>query len=348
MSLFKEPNDRSRSRMAQRPTMNDVARAAGVSLKTVSRVVNGETTVAPDLAERVHAAVASLDYRPHLGASLLRRNDRRSRTIGLLLGDVTHAFSAAVHRAVLREAQARGIHVLAGSLEGNPARERDLASAFAARQADGLILAPTAADQGYLATFRGMPVVFVDRAPTGLTADTVVATNVAGAASAVRHLAAHGHRRIAYLGDSLRVPTARDRYRGYLRALGGRTGPVVHDLHEAAEAERATLTLLHGPDQPTAIFAGQNRITVGVVRALRRLDRHRTVALAGFDDFPLADLLDPPITVVAQDPGRMGQVAAGALFERIDGHPGPPREIRIPTTLIPRGSGEIGLPTGSS
>src|SRR3954447_9635671 len=102
--------------MAQRPTMNDVARAAGVSLKTVSRVVNGEPTVAAALAERVRAAVASLDYRPNLGASLLRRNDRRTRTIGLLLEDVANVFSAAVHRAVLDEAQARGIHVLAGSL----------------------------------------------------------------------------------------------------------------------------------------------------------------------------------------------------------------------------------------
>ena len=331
--------------MAQRPTMNDVARAAGVSLKTVSRVVNGEPTVAAALAERVHAAVASLDYRPNLGASLLRRNDRRTRTIGLLLEDVANVFSAAVHRAVLDEAQARGIHVLAGSLDEDPARERELVSAFAARQTDGLILAPTAADQGYLGAFAGMPVVFVDRRAAGMTADTVVATNVAGAAAAVRHLAAAGHRRIAYLGDHRRLPTARERHRGYLGAMGGRAGPVVHDLHDAADAERATLNLLRGPDQPTAIFTGQNRITVGVVRALRRLGRHRTVALAGFDDFPLADLLEPPITVVAQDPARMGRVAAGALFERIDGHDGPPREIRIPTTLIPRGSGEIGRPT---
>jgi LacI family transcriptional regulator len=340
--------DLSRSRTEKpmnRPTMNDVARVAGVSLKTVSRVVNGEPTVAPDLAQRVHAAVASLDYRPNLGASLLRRNDQRTRTIGLLLEDVADAFSAALHRAVLTEAQAHGTHVLSGSQGGDRSatgdRERKLASAFASRQTDGLIIAPTAPDQGYLSAFGEMPVVFVARRPYGFTADTVTATDVAGAASAVRHLAAYGHRRIAYLGDYRSLPTARDRHRGYLRALAGRAGPVVHDLHDAASAERATLMLLRGPDQPTAIFTGQNRITAGVVRALRRLDRHRTVALVGFDDFPLADLLDPPITVVAQDPARMGRVAAGALFERIDGHRGPPREIRIPTTLIPRGSGEI-------
>jgi len=327
--------------MAHRPTMNDVAKTAGVSLKTVSRVVNGETTVAPDLAARVRAAVDSLDYRPHLGASLLRRNDRRTGTIGVLLEDVSNPFSAALHRAVEDEARARGIQVLTGSLDEDPDRERMLAAEFAQRQTDGLILAPTGDDQSYLAGLGGMPVVFVDRAATGMAGDTIVATNVAGAAGAVRHLVAHGHRRIAYLGDLRRLTTARDRHRGFLRALGRQAGPEVHDLHDEASAERAVVAVLRGAHPPTAIFAAQNLITIGVVRALRRLGRHRTVALVGFDDFPLADLLEPAVTVVAQDPARMGRTAAGALFERIDGRDGPPREIRIPTTLIPRGSGEI-------
>ena len=322
--------------------MNDVARAAGVSLKTVSRVVNGESTVAPDLAARVRAAVDSLAYRPHLGASLLRRSDRRTRTIGVLLEDVSNPFSAAVHRAVADEAGTRGVQVLAGSLDEDPRRERELAATFAQRQTDGMIIAPTAPDQGYLSEFIG-PVVFVDRHAAGRDGDTVVSTNVAGAAAAVRHLIVRGHRRIAYLGDLRRLTTARDRHRGYLRALGGRAGPVVHDLHDTAGAERATVAVLRGPDPPTAIFAAQNLITIGVVRALRRLGRHHAVALIGFDDFPLADLLDPPVTVVAQDPSRMGRTAATALFERIDGLDAEPREIRIPTTLIPRGSGEIGV-----
>jgi LacI family transcriptional regulator len=245
-----------------------------------------------------------------------------------------------VHRAVEDEARVRGIHVLTGSLDEDPGRERELAAAFAQRQTDGLIIAPTGSDQSYLAGL-GMPIVFVDRTPAGLAGDTVTATNVAGTAGAVRHLIANGHRRIAYLGDLRRLSTARDRHRGYLRAMGGRPGPVVHDLHDVVAAERAALTVLRGPDPPTALFTAQNLITIGAVRALRRLGRHRRIALVGFDDFPLADLLDPAITVVAQDPARMGRTAAGALFERIDGRDGPPREIRIPTTLIPRGSGEM-------
>lgn len=324
--------------MAHRPTMNDVARAAGVSLKTVSRVVNGEASVAPDLAARVRAAVESLNYRPHLGASLLRRRDRRTRTIGVLLEDVANPFSAALHRAVIDEVGVRGMQVVAASLgEG---RESAVALTFA--QADGLIIAPVSASQAYLRSLR-VPVVFVDRTPIDIEGDTVLSTNVAGAAGAVRHLIAHGHRRIAYLGDLRRLTTARERHRGYLRALGGRPGPEVHDLRDAVAAERAAIAVLRGPDPPTAIFAGRSQITVGVVRALRRLGRGHSTALVGFDDFPLADLLDPPVTVVAQDPARMGRTAALTLFERIDGDKSAPREIRIPTTLIPRGSGELAI-----
>jgi LacI family transcriptional regulator len=326
-----------------RPTMNDVARAAGVSLKTVSRVVNGETTVAPDLAARVHAAVASLNYRPHFGASMLRRNDRRTRTIGVLLEDVGNPFSAAVHRAIEDETRLRGVQVLVGSLDEDPQRERDLAAAFSQRHADGLIVAPTAGGQGHLRSFPDIPVVFVDRPGIGYAGDSVLATNVSGSSDAVRHLVAYGHRHIAYLGDRPGIPTAHDRHRGYLAALGaaGLTPFAERRLRHPSYAESATLALFDRPDRPTALFTSQNLITIGAFRALRRLRLHRRVALVGFDDFPLADLLDPAVTVVAQDPTTMGRMAARALLERIDGADGPPREFWIPTTLIRRGSGEI-------
>ena len=325
------------------PTMRDVARTAGVSLKTVSRVVNGETTVAPDLVARVRAAVETLHYRPHLGASMLRRNDRRTRTIGVLLEDVSNPFSAAVHRAVEDEARSHGVHVLTGSLDDDPQREVDLARAFAQRQADGLIVAPTGFDQEHLDAVGELPIVFVDRPAVGFAGDSVLATNVDGAAEAVRHLIAHGHHRIAYLGDHVRISTARSRYEGYLAALAeaGLAPFGAHELHSAASAGAAVAALLRGDEPPTAFFSGQNVITVGAVQELRRQGRHRAVALLGFDDFPLADLLEPGISVVAQDPVAMGRTAARALFERIEGFAGAPREFLIPTTLISRGSGEL-------
>ena len=326
-----------------RPTMVDVARTAGVSLKTVSRVVNGETTVAPDLAARVRAAVESLNYRPHIGASMLRRNDRRTRTIGVLLEDVGNPFSALVHRGIEDEVRLRGVQVLVGSIDEDPRRERELAGAFTERHADGLIIAPTGTDQSYLESLSDTPVVFVDRPGARHGADSVLTTNVSGSQDAVRHLVAHGHRRIAYLGDRSAVATAQDRHHGYLAALGaaGLTAFAERRLRHPSYAETATLALFDRPDRPTALFTGQNLITIGAFRALRRLRLHHRVALVGFDDFPLADLLEPAVTVVAQDPITMGRTAARALLERIDGADGPPREFFIPTRLITRGSGEV-------
>jgi LacI family transcriptional regulator len=331
-----------------RPTMNDVARHARVSLKTVSRVVNGEGTVSPDLAARVRAAVDQLHYRPNIGASLLRRSDRRTRTIGVLLEDVGNPFSSSLHRAVEDEARARGVEVISGSLDEDPQRERELARVFTMRRADGLILAPASDDQSYLATEvqSDTPVVFVDRPATGFPGDTVLATNVTGATEAVRHLVAHGHRRIAHLADYARIPTARSRHQGYLAALaeaGIDADPdlTVQDLHDEAAAERAAMAMFIRPDPPTAVFTSQNLVTIGTVRALRRLRLQHEVAVVGFDDFPLADLLEPAVTVVSQDPALMGRTAARALFERIDGAEGPPREYWIPTTLVRRGSGEL-------
>jgi len=338
-----------------RPTMNDVARAAGVSLKTVSRVVNGEQNVSPVLAAQVRHAIETLHYRHDIGASTLRRNDRRTETIALLLEDVGNPFSAALHRSVEDEARARSVHVLTGSLDEDPQRERELASAFTMRRADGMIIAPVSADQSFLATEvrADTPVVFVDRPGHGLPADAVLSTNVLGAGEATRHLLAHGHRRIAYLGDYNRISTARQRHEGYLAALreaGVEPDPAlaIQDLHTEALAEAAVMALVHRPQPPTALFTSQNLVTIGAVRALRRLGLHRSVALVGFDDFPLADLLEPAVTVVAQDPATMGRTAAQALFRRIDGDTSPPREFWIPTRLIRRGSGELRPGTDSA
>ncbi len=328
--------------------MNDVARFAQVSLKTVSRVVNGESSVSPVLAERVRTAIDTLKYRPDIGASNLRRNDQRTGTVGLLLEDVGNPFSSALHRAVEDEARARGVQVLTGSLDENPERERELTQVFAMRRTDGLILAPASSDQSYLRTAlqAATPVVFVDRASSGITADSVISTNVTGAKEAVHHLISHGHRRIAYLSDYGRISTALHRHQGYLAAFSEAAiepdpALIIQDLHTVGGAEAAVMSLFGGPQPPTALFTSQNLVTIGAVRALRRLNLHRQVALVGFDDFPLADLLEPAVTVVAQDPAMMGRTAAQALFRRIDGDTSEPREYWIPTTLIRRGSGEM-------
>lgn len=332
--------------------MKDVAKLAGVSLKTVSRVVNAEPNVRPELIERVTVAARQLDYRPNFTASNLRRTSRSTRTLGLLLENVANPFSAALLRAIEDYARERGVAVVSASVDEDPERERELAQAFLSRQVDGLIIAPAADNQSYLAreAALGTPIVFVDRPPANIDADTVSSENVQGARDAVQHLIGTGHRDIAFLSDFISISTAAERLQGYREALAG-AGLVatpehlVFDLHSSAAAESAVRGLLLSHTAPTALFTAQNLITIGAVRALRALGLHHRVALVGFDDFLLSDLLDPPVAVVEQDIYAMGRTAATLLFERLNGtRTGPGAHVRIPTRLLSRPSGSIPPP----
>jgi LacI family transcriptional regulator len=342
-------------RSARRPTLKDVAAIAGVSMKTVSRVINGEPGVAPAKVESVEQAVRQLDYRPNLTASSLRRLDGRTAAVAALLEDLANPFSAELHRALEDVAHDHDVLLFAGSLDESPEREKRLVRAFTSRRADALIIAPASSDQGYLAyeVPEGTPVVFVDRAPVGYEADAVVADNVEGARNAVTHLIDHGHRRVAFLGDRATIQTARDRFEGYQQALHAHGLPldpdlVVHGLEDAGRAEAALPGLMELPAPPTALFAAQNEITVGAFRHLQAADLQHQVALVGFDDFPLADLLHPGVTVVAQDPTAIGRAAAERLFARLAGDSTPSRTVVIPTRLVVRGSGEIAASAGGS
>ena len=332
----------------QRPTMRDVAALSGVSIKTVSRVVNNEAGVSPDLIERVNDATRKLDYQRDLTASSLRRSDGKSQTLGLLLENVANPFSSALHRVIEDCARDHGVTVFAGSVDEDPGRERALVAAFIARRVDGLIVVPTGEDQSYLSreVRSGTPVVFVDRPPALMSGDTVVTDNVGGARDAMAHLVRQGHHRVAYLGDLRSIVTATERSAGYRAALDDanlRLDPslIVQDLRTSDQAEAAVLELMARTDPPSALFSGQNLVTIGAVRALRRLGLHRSIAIVGFDDIPLAELLDPALTLVAQDVVGLGSTAVRLLFERLAGSDQPVQHVVLPPTLTVRGSGEI-------
>jgi LacI family transcriptional regulator len=333
---------------ARRPTMREVAAVADVSLSTVSRVVNGGAGVREDLAERVRDAVEMLGYRHNLTASTLRRADRSSATIGLIFEDVSNPFFGAVHRGVEDVARERGVLTLVGSSDEEPQRERELADAFMARGVDGLIVASAVRDNAYLLRERaaGLALAFVDRPPRFIDADAVVSDNAGGARAAVEHLIATGHRRIGFMGDRPDLFTAAERLRGYLEALAKHDLPedlelVRHPRFRGVDAYETTRELLDGKDPPTALFMGQNLISMGAVRAVHAAGLQHEVAMVGFDDIPLADVVEPGVTVVAQDAHALGRAAAELLFSRLDGHDGPTRRLVVPTRLVERGSGEI-------
>lgn len=330
-------------------TMRDVARQAGVGLATVSRVINGKPGVAPELVRRVNETARALGYRHDVTASSLRRADRRTATIALVLEDVANPFSSVLHRAVEDAARERHILVLAGSSDEHPERERELIDAFTLRRVDGLIVLPTGDADDQLAQVRrhGTPVVCADRTVAIDRVDTVTVDNRDGVRAAVRRLRALGHHRIAFLGDLESIWTARERYEGFRGEHAEAGAPIeehlVHrDLHGVEAARAVTTRLLGAADPPTAILAAQNLLTIGARRALQDRDLQDRVALIGFDDFPMADLLTPGISVVSQDPGRVGRTAAELLLGRLTGEDDlPARHAVVPTRYIARGSGEI-------
>jgi LacI family transcriptional regulator len=325
-----------------RPTMKDVAVAAHVSLKTVSRVVNGEPGVTPSTEQRVRAAIATLGFRRNDSARLLRTG--QAATVGLVLEDIGDPFYSALSSSVEGVARAHGSLLIIGSSDADPATEHMLALTLCARRVDGLIIVPTNGDHGFLVQemTAGVPVVFADRPPGGIDADTVISDNTGGAANGTVHLIAGGHRRIGYIGDNQDIFTARERYQGYRSAMSAADLPVAASwvtmgTPTTAGVQEALERMLAGEEPVTAIFCGNNRVSVLALHVLAA--RRQTVAMVGFDDFELADLLG--ITVIAQDTAELGRQAAELLFQRLDGDGPPPHRIVIPTRLIGRGSGEL-------
>jgi LacI family transcriptional regulator len=325
-----------------RPTMKDVAITAHVSLKTVSRVVNGEPGVTPSTEQRVRAAIETLGFRRNDSARLLRTG--QAATVGLVLEDIGDPFYSALSSGVEGVARAHGSLLIIGSSDADPATEHMLALTLCARRVDGLIIVPTNGDHGFLVQemTAGVPVVFADRPPGGIDADTVISDNTGGAANGTAHLIAGGHRRIGYIGDNQDIFTARERYQGYRSAMSAAdllvaASWVTMGTPTTAGVQEALERMLAGEEPVTAVFCGNNRVSVLALHVLAA--RRQTVAMVGFDDFELADLLG--ITVIAQDTAELGRQAAELLFQRLDGDDPPPHRIVIPTRLIGRGSGEL-------
>jgi LacI family transcriptional regulator len=324
--------------------MVDVGRVAGVSLKTVSRVINGEPGVSAATVEKVLAAAAELRYERNDLAASLRHGDR-SHTVGLVIEDVGNPFYSLIAQAVEETAREHGSLLITASAREDPERERELVIALLRRRVDALLIVPAGHDHRYLqdAGF-GERTVFLDRPPARTAADTVLIDNAAGARKAVAHLLAHGHRRIAFVGDSRRLYAARERLHGYRRALadtGVEPDPELvaldNSTSQAATTAVGRLLALPPTRRPTAIFAGNNRCTVGVLHALG--GRRRSVGLVGFDDFELADLLE--VSVVRTDPYRLGQLGAELAFARLDGDRRRAQRVVVAVELVARGSGEI-------
>lgn len=339
--------DGAGGRTGARPTMKDVATHVGTSIKSVSRVLNGEPGVSAATSERILRAMTELGFRRNDLARGLRQSDRTG-TVGLVLPQAATRYHDSLVRGLEEVARRHGSLVLTAS-SGTAAHERETLVSLCSRRVDGLVVVPAGADHAFLQPEQaaGVPIVFVDRPPHGIDADVVLTDDAGGARRAAAHLIRHGHRRIGVIGADHRIHTVAQRLDGHRAGLAEAGVTHRQDLlrlgcETAAEAAAACLSLLSQPEPPTALFALNNQCTIGAVRALHSLGRTRSVALVGFDDFETADLLDPPVTVVAHDVAEIGRKAAELVFGRLGGGTtGPSSSHVLPTALTERGSGEL-------
>jgi len=321
-----------------RPTMKDVASRARVALKTVSRVVNGEPGVTPETASRVLGAIEDLGFRRNESARLLRTG--RTATLGFIADSWANPDCSAVYRGLEEVVRSHGYLLYSGSTDSDSSREELLALAMCARRVDGLIITPTAGSHDYLVPEieAGVATVFVLRPPTidlagtVLPADTVLPDERGGGRAAVAHLIAQGHRRIGFLGES---PQLLAGYAEAMKAAGLTADPAWTTLDASS--------LDHAP--VTAVLCADRTRTEGALHVLAGLAESGRMAVVGFGDFELADLVSPGLTVVSYDPTLIGRTAGELLVRRLAGDGVPQhRTVEVPVRLIPRGSAEFPPP----
>ncbi|HXH36544.1 MAG TPA: LacI family DNA-binding transcriptional regulator [Plantibacter sp.] len=326
-----------------------MAAQSGVSIKTVSRVVNGEASVHPETRSRVLEAIDRLGYVPNTAARSLKSGT--GGAIGVLIDSLADPFFASLVSAIETRALKEGLSVLVASTGLDERRERDQLTGFiAGHQVAGVIIAPVAGELPYLEAFRQVtPVVAVDRALTAF--DSVVVDDYAATQLAIRQFVELGHTRIAFYDRDERFLTIRRRYQGYTDVLaeaGIEVDPALvswtidGSLDYAAETDR----LLGLDDPPTALFASNAKAAIGLTTTLHRIGREGIAHIA-FGDFSLADVLRPAVSCINQDPFVIGTAAIERLLELRESPSNEPREWVVPTSLTQRGSGEIPGPNAA-
>ncbi|KQO63440.1 LacI family DNA-binding transcriptional regulator [Curtobacterium sp. Leaf261] len=308
-------------------TVKDIARAADVSPMTVSRVLSGGKNVRPALREHVEQVIAQVGYHRNENARSLRPG-HRSGLIGVMITNISNPYYAGVVQGIERVVAATGRRILVGTTNEDAELERQLLSDFLGRQVEGLVVVPVGQDAERFRPERlhGVPLVLASRTVEGVAADSVLIDDVHGAQQAAETMLDEGHRRIAFLGNKETVSTGQRRLVGFRSALDARGVPLADDLvvfglQDAEAAESATRDLLERPDAPTAVFAANNRISIGAIRAIRaaQLAGGAPVRLFAFDSFDLVDMAPIPLSVIDHDPEELGRVSAEMLLSRLDG-----------------------------
>jgi len=335
------------------PTLLDVARRAGVSPMTVSRVVNGSGEVSPRLRTRVEQALAETGYMPNTLARSLRA--RRTDTIALLLPDMTNPFFTTLAQGVETAAREAGISLLLANSDEREEEEQRLVPMLLQRQVDGILVVPagSGAEAIRVCRERKVRIVVVDRRPQAAGADVVRADSEGGALELGRLLVRLGHRDMTVLSGPASVLTSVDRVTGFCRALeeaGVRAPHVLYGAFTIESGHDMAMRAMREPLRPTALFAANNFLGIGVLHALDELGLRvpDDVAVVGMDDLPQAMVTFPFLTVAAQPAFEMGQRSVAMLLDGMADPTRPPREVVLPTEIVIRRSsgGPVGAAAG--
>lgn len=322
--------------------LSDVAELAQTSVKTASRVMNGNERVAPETQKRVEDAVLQLGYRVNLIARSLRKGI--DDVIGIVVPSIGDPFFAAAIDEIEEVALERGFQLTISSNHNETEQERRIISQMEQRKVSGMIITPNDADYSFLGN-SNIPTVFFDRAPRNYSDDVVLVDDILGAQSAVEHLISYGHKNIAFLSDSLDIPTSALRYKGYVAAFAKHGLPINPNLiftggTSAKRAEEIVRRLIVENPDVSAMFSTRSSLSIGAVKALH--DMFRTdIAFVSFGDFEMSDVVEPKVTVIDHSPRDLGRLAIDRLMTKIDGVVNPAEHIFSKLTLISRGSGEL-------
>ena len=326
-------------------TIKDVASHAAVSVATVSAVINQNKYVSPELAQRVHASIATLGYQRNSFARGLKT--QVSHCIGLIVPNITNPFYTNIARGVEDVAHAHNYSLILGNTDEDPEKEKKYLQLLESKQADGLIIAVTDRSYAYLQSLsiQHLALVGIDRSLFDLGVDTVLVENKEGATHAVEHLLALGHRRIGLLTGARGIAPTEERLLGYTETLtkhGIAIDPtlIVTTRPRVDGGERGAMQLLSRADRPTALFMMDGTMVIGALQALTKLGLRcpEDIGLVCFDDFAWASVMRPRLTVVDQPTYEIGQQSARLLFDRLQHREKAPVEIRLPTQLIVRES----------
>lgn len=326
-------------------TISEVARAAGVSTATVSRVLNDDSRVDPALANRVRKSMRALDYRPSRAARTLRT--RRSQVWSLILADIRNPFFTEVIRGIEEVAYGAGYSLILANTDQNPDRERANIQLAVAEQVSGIILVPSKTSEADLAVLRrhNIPVVALDRRVAGGGVDCVMTDHVRGSQLAVDHLLENGYRRIACIAGPADTTSGVERMAGYRSALAARGVEGEHRLERYSDFTEdggyaEMMALIDGQDRPEAVFVANNVMTIGTLRAVADagLRIPEDIAVVGFDEMSWSRLLTPPLTTIAQPSYDLGLEAARLLSSRMNGYDGAAREVVLAPSLHVRTS----------